>query len=80
MPSAKKKKKVSIAITPPNFFLCIPFGCTTRIYLMVSFSKLKREREREHKIDQILKYSLLNSQQLMIYYFSLLYAKTYPAK
>ena len=70
--SAKKRNKVSINITSSNFILCSLLGCTARIYFMLSLSLFLIYIESCS--------TLLNSLQPIIYYFSLLYAKTLAAK
>ena len=69
--SAKKRDKMSIAITSSNFILCSLLGGSTRIILCSLF------------LIYIKSNHVLSSVKLLavdIYYFSLLYARTLPGK
>ena len=69
--SAKKRDKMSIAITSSNFILCSLLGGSTRIILCCLF------------LIYIKSNHVLSSVKLLavdIYYFSLLYARTLPGK
>ena len=66
--SAKKRDKVSKAITSSNFILFSLFGCTTRIYFMLSLSNLQGTEQTNSKLpSNILPGLILNIWQLSIF-------------